>query len=370
MRARCREAVTAFGADLAIYASKAFLCRAMVRLVDEEGLRLDVATGGELHRARCRLPPERLVFHGNNKSLVELQAARPRAWVAPSSTRSTSRSPRRAPCGGRAHPGGAPPCHSRHRGPHPRVCEDRAGRLEVRVRPLGGRRATGCRPGKRITVRRARRAARAHRQPGVRRRVVPCRDRGARAVRPHERASELIVGGGLGPRTSRARSSDAVAVGARAPRGSGAARRPVPLAVEPGRSIVASARSRSHGGHDQGLPACARTSLSTGDERQPSPRALRQRLRGVLPARRTGAPEVGAHRRQALRVGRCARAQRKSPDDIAVGDILCTPVTGAYGHSMGSNYNKVLRPAVVFVKDGRERRHTPETYDDLLRYDA
>ena len=77
MRARCREAVTAFGADLAIYASKAFLCRAMVRLVDEEGLRLDVATGGELHVALAAgFPPERLVFHGNNKSLVELQAAR------------------------------------------------------------------------------------------------------------------------------------------------------------------------------------------------------------------------------------------------------------------------------------------------------
>ena len=55
------------------------------------------------------------------------------------------------------------------------------------------------------------------------------------------------------------------------------------------------------------------------------------------------------------------------PDDLAVGDILATPVTGAYGHSMGSNYNKVPRPAVVFVRDG----HAPvvvrrETEDDLL----
>ena len=49
----------------------------MVRLVDEEGLRLDVATGGELHVALAAgFPPERLVFHGNNKSLVELRAAR------------------------------------------------------------------------------------------------------------------------------------------------------------------------------------------------------------------------------------------------------------------------------------------------------
>jgi diaminopimelate decarboxylase len=58
------------------------------------------------------------------------------------------------------------------------------------------------------------------------------------------------------------------------------------------------------------------------------------------------------------------------PDDLAVGDLLVTPVTGAYGHSMGSNYNKVPRPAVVFVRDGEAhlvvRR---ETYDDLLRND-
>jgi diaminopimelate decarboxylase len=47
------------------------------------------------------------------------------------------------------------------------------------------------------------------------------------------------------------------------------------------------------------------------------------------------------------------------------------PVTGAYGHSMGSNYNKVLRPAVVFVGDGQAREVVRrETYDDLLRHDV
>jgi diaminopimelate decarboxylase len=58
------------------------------------------------------------------------------------------------------------------------------------------------------------------------------------------------------------------------------------------------------------------------------------------------------------------------PDDVRVGDVLATPVTGAYGHSMGSNYNKVLRPAVVFVADGAAREVVRrETYDDLLRHD-
>ncbi|MEC7175035.1 MAG: diaminopimelate decarboxylase, partial [Actinomycetota bacterium] len=55
----------------------------------------------------------------------------------------------------------------------------------------------------------------------------------------------------------------------------------------------------------------------------------------------------------------------------AVGDLLFTPVTGAYGHSMGSNYNKVLRPAVVFVSDGDARLVVRrETYDDLLITDV
>jgi diaminopimelate decarboxylase len=55
---------------------------------------------------------------------------------------------------------------------------------------------------------------------------------------------------------------------------------------------------------------------------------------------------------------------------VRVGDILATPVTGAYGHSMGSSYQKVQRPAVVFVRDGDARVVVErETLDDLLRLD-
>jgi diaminopimelate decarboxylase len=50
--------------------------------------------------------------------------------------------------------------------------------------------------------------------------------------------------------------------------------------------------------------------------------------------------------------------------------VLATPVTGAYGHSMGSNYNKVPRPAVVFVSGGTAREVVRrESLDDLLRCD-
>ena len=75
LRARCREAVTAFGDGVA-YASKAFLSQAVARLVWEEGMHLDVATGGELHVAlSAGVPADRLVMHGNNKSVAEIDMA-------------------------------------------------------------------------------------------------------------------------------------------------------------------------------------------------------------------------------------------------------------------------------------------------------
>ncbi len=62
--------------------------------------------------------------------------------------------------------------------------------------------------------------------------------------------------------------------------------------------------------------------------------------------------------------------RNRLPADIAVGDLLAMPVTGAYGHSMGSNYNKITRPPVVFAADGDARLVVRrETYDDLLRTD-
>ncbi len=75
IRARCREAVSVLG-NGATYASKAFLCRAIARLVTEEGMRIDVATGGELQVVLAAgVPAERTVLHGNNKSSDELRLA-------------------------------------------------------------------------------------------------------------------------------------------------------------------------------------------------------------------------------------------------------------------------------------------------------
>jgi diaminopimelate decarboxylase len=59
------------------------------------------------------------------------------------------------------------------------------------------------------------------------------------------------------------------------------------------------------------------------------------------------------------------------PEDVRPGDLLVTPVTGAYGYSMASNYNRVPRPAVVFVRDGQVRTVVRrESLDDLVRLDV
>jgi diaminopimelate decarboxylase len=73
-RGRCRSWRDAFGNGDVYYAGKAFLCTAIARWVAEEGLSLDVCTGGELAVAlKAGFPPERLLFHGNNKSVAELE---------------------------------------------------------------------------------------------------------------------------------------------------------------------------------------------------------------------------------------------------------------------------------------------------------
>ena len=76
-RSRCREVASAFGGGKNVhYAAKAFLCSEIARWIDEESLSLDVCTGGELAVAlHADFPPERITFHGNNKSVAELTAA-------------------------------------------------------------------------------------------------------------------------------------------------------------------------------------------------------------------------------------------------------------------------------------------------------
>lgn len=80
IRGVCREYrrnfTEKYGNAEVIYASKAFLTTAMCRIIEEEDLGLDVVSDGELHTAiMSGFPPERIYFHGNNKSIQELSMA-------------------------------------------------------------------------------------------------------------------------------------------------------------------------------------------------------------------------------------------------------------------------------------------------------
>lgn len=58
------------------------------------------------------------------------------------------------------------------------------------------------------------------------------------------------------------------------------------------------------------------------------------------------------------------------PEDVAVGDLLCIPATGAYTYSMANNYNRIPRPPIVMVSDGEATEIVRrETYDDVLKLD-
>ena len=140
-RARARAFRDAFaGADV-YYAGKAFLTVASVRWIDEEGLNLDVCSGGELAVALAAgFDPARIGFHGNNKSVAELERAVEvgvgRIIVDSDIEIERLGCDRRAP---RRRAAGPAAGHGRRRGPHARVHRHRARGPEVRLLDRRGR---------------------------------------------------------------------------------------------------------------------------------------------------------------------------------------------------------------------------------------
>ena len=147
------------------------------------------------------------------------------------------------------------------------------------------------------------------------------------------------------------------------------------ISVEPGRAIVAAAAVTVYTvGTIKPIPG-VRTYVAVdgGMSDNPRPVLYGSGYEAFLPRAVDAERSMrGPHRRQALRVRRRPAVRRpRCPPTSAVGDLLAVPVTGAYGHSMGSNYNKVPRPPVVFVRDGQARLVVRrETYDDLLATDV
>jgi diaminopimelate decarboxylase len=147
----------------------------------------------------------------------------------------------------------------------------------------------------------------------------------------------------------------------------------VRLTAEPGRAIVASAAITCYRvGTIKVIPG-VRTYVSVDGGMSDNPRPVLYGsgyeaflARDGLAARPFPATVVGKHCESGDIVVRDAAL----PASVAVGDVLVTPVTGAYGHSMASNYNKVPRPPVIFVSRGRSRVVVRrETHDDLVAQD-
>ena len=385
LRARCADAVREFDADSVIYATKAFLCTAMARLAHEEGLLLDVATGGELFVALVAgVPAARCVMHGNNKSVAELREAITAGvrHVVVDSFDELDRLDALVADGLAA----------------PRVQLRITPGVYVHTHEFVSTGQNDSKFGFNLANGDARRAVeRARNSRSVRLVGIHCHigsnvfdtanfTRAAEVMVAFANdcsLPELTLGGGLGVAYLSDERTPSIAQWAAALRSAthggkhGAKhdlRAGTRVFVEPGRSIVASAALTLYEvGTIKTIPG-VRTYVAVdgGMSDNPRPVLYGSGYEAFVPSRcdadRTLASRVvGKH----CESGDVLISEAMLPADLRVGDVIATPVTGAYGHSMGSNYNKVPRPAVVFVRDGVSRVVVRrETYADLVRNDV
>ena len=391
LRARAAEYREAFGPDAVSYAGKAFLCGAMARLVADEELHLDVATGGELQLAlHAGFPAARIVFHGNNKSDAELLLALERgvgrivadsfdeldridALVAAHHT-APARVLVRVTPGVEAHTHEYIATGADDSKFGFTVSNGSARDAALRVVKSEAMRFAGfhCHIGSQILV-----------LESFARAAAVVAGLAADVVRATDVAvPEINLGGGLGvPYTADELDAPSIAEFGRETRANFAdacatfALDPAPaLTVEAGRSIAGPAGVTLYTvGTIKQIPG-VRTYVAVdgGMSDNPRPATYGAAYEAALPARVTAprplvATVAGKHCEQGDLLVRDAHL----PADVAVGDVLVTPVTGAYGHSMASNYNLVPRPAVVFVRDGQARVVVRrETFDDLVARDV
>jgi diaminopimelate decarboxylase len=144
--------------------------------------------------------------------------------------------------------------------------------------------------------------------------------------------------------------------------------------VEPGRSIVAPcAITLYRVGTVKEIPGIGTyVAVDGGMSDNPRPVLYGAGYEAYLPARMGEArPRRGAVVGKHCEQGDVIVGDARFPAVVDVGDLLATPTTGAYGYSMASNYNKVPRPPVVFVRDGVARLVVRgETSEDLVRLDV
>ncbi len=376
LAARCAEAAAVFDDGVA-YATKAFLCRAMARLAHEAGLCLDVASAGELHCAlSAGVPPGRLVLHGNNKSVEELGEALAVGVgrVVVDGTDDLDRLAALAagrtvaqPVLLRVTPGVEAHTHE----------FVRTGQEDTKfgVSIASGAASDAIR---RLAATDGLALVGLHAHVGSQVFDVGSLAQAAAILGEFFAPlglEELCVGGGLGVPYVDGEAAPTITEWGRAVRAAVSSTGVDPhvrLTAEPGRAIVATAGVTLYTvGAIKELPGL-RTYLAVdgGMSDNPRPVLYGSGYEAFLP-RATSAP-----RRRAVRVvgkhcesGDVLVDDARVPSDVEVGDVLCTPVTGAYGYSMASTYNRVGRPAVVFARDGDARvvlrRERPEDLEAL-----
>jgi diaminopimelate decarboxylase len=386
-RERARRYRDAYPDADVYYAGKAFLCVAMARMVEEEGLGLDVASGGELFTAlKASFPPDRIIFHGNNKSDAELEMGL-KAGVGRIVADSMEELERvDAIAGGlgaranvmlRVTPGVEAHTHEYIQTGQ----EDSKFGMSVeggvaleaakRARDLPNIDVVGFHShiGSNIT--------------GVEAflRTVEilaefCASvRDATGITP----AELNLGGGLGIAYTRGdfpARVESFATEVRAKLESEMQRHglPVPrVGVEPGRWLIANAMVTLYRvGTVKEIPGIRTyVSVDGGMSDNIRPALYGARYEALL-ANKADVPSdrvvtiAGAHCEQ----GDLLIKDVSLPASVARGDIIAVPATGAYGYSMASNYNRFPRAAVIAVRDGRAREIIGrETYEDLTALD-
>jgi diaminopimelate decarboxylase len=386
-RATFEARAHSFGAALApervFYAAKAFCCVAACELVDSLGLSLDVCTGGELSTALASgFPAERILFHGNNKSFAELAAAK-EAGLGRIVADSFEELERIAQAGIRSKllvritPGVE--AHT-HEFVQTGQEDSKFGFTLVDDVALEAVKRADEVPGCELVGLHAHIGSQIFELAAFDLAVKRLADFAATAK---ERLSfetrELNLGGGLGiAHTKDEITPDpAEAVGrmvAAVSREFSSRGLSIPdLSIEPGRAIVgASTVTIYEVGTVKRIPG-VRTYVSVdgGMSDNVRPALYGARYEAFI-ANRMDAPPgprvtvAGKH----CESGDVLIHDVHLPDDVEPGDLLCIPATGAYTYSMASNYNRVPRPPVVLVEDGRATEIVArETHLDLVRLD-
>jgi diaminopimelate decarboxylase len=377
IRARARQYLEAFsdrtGNFEVLYASKAAPVTAIYRLCAEEGLSVDVASGGELHMAlNAGYDPARIYMHGNNKTEAELRLAAQSGvgFLILDSFDEIERA---------------------------EAILDRPQRVLIRVTP-GIRASThdyvqtgglDSKFGFGLGDGLARRAIEAVRATDKLRLVGLHAHIGSQifALEPYVKAIEALaelwdadlelinVGGGLGIAYASDDEPPSIEnyVDVKV-RGVQRVLDPAPrILIEPGRSLVGNAGITAYTvGTVKEIPG-VRTYIAVdgGMSDNMRPMLYGARYEALVAGRAAEPPDTlatvaGMHCESGDILIR--EAMVASP---VVGDVLVTPATGAYGYAMASNYNGAPRPPVIFCRGGDARVVVRrETYEDLVARDV